>query len=112
MFRMAPKTVGSVRFLNIHEWQSKQLIQKYIIFCVFDILGTEVELNPVKSLSLLKELRILLILSGTNVSLSFCKSHFLVPGCKFVVKAQVLAGGRGKGHWENGMQGGVKLAKT
>ena len=36
----------------------------------------------------------------------------LVPGCKFVVKAQVLAGGRGKGHWENGMQGGVKLAKT
>ena len=36
----------------------------------------------------------------------------LVPGCKFVVKAQVLAGGRGKGHWESGMQGGVKLAKT
>ena len=36
----------------------------------------------------------------------------LVPGCKFVVKAQVLAGGRGKGHWEHGMQGGVKLAKT
>lgn len=28
------------------------------------------------------------------------------------MKAQVLAGGRGKGHWENGMQGGVKLAKT
>ena len=29
MLRMAPKTVGAVRFLNIHEWQSKQLIQKY-----------------------------------------------------------------------------------
>ena len=39
-------------------------------------------------------------------------ADWLVPGCKFVVKAQVLAGGRGKGHWESGMQGGVKLAKT
>lgn len=27
-----------------------------------------------------------------------------------VVKAQVLAGGRGKGHFESGLQGGVKLA--
>ena len=26
-----------------------------------------------------------------------------------VVKAQVLAGGRGKGHFESGLQGGVKL---
>ena len=42
-------------------------------------------------------------------SVVFCNA--LVPGCKFVVKAQVLAGGRGKGHWESGMQGGVKLAK-
>ena len=72
----------------------------------------EVELNLVKSLSLPKELRILPLPSGTNVS-PLCVVHYiLVPGCKFVVKAQVLAGGRGKGHWENGMQGGVKLAKT
>ena len=27
-----------------------------------------------------------------------------------VIKAQVLAGGRGKGHFESGLQGGVKLA--
>ena len=26
-----------------------------------------------------------------------------------VVKAQVLAGGRGKGSWDSGLQGGVKL---
>lgn len=27
-----------------------------------------------------------------------------------VIKAQVLAGGRGKGHFDSGLQGGVKLA--
>lgn len=27
-----------------------------------------------------------------------------------VVKAQVLAGGRGKGHFDSGLQGGVKIA--
>lgn len=49
---------------------------------------------------------------GISVRCFPWESSFLVPGCKFVVKAQVLAGGRGKGHWESGMQGGVKLAKT
>lgn len=29
-----------------------------------------------------------------------------------VVKAQVLAGGRGKGHFANGFQGGVHMAET
>jgi hypothetical protein len=29
---------------------------------------------------------------------------------KSVIKAQVLAGGRGKGTFENGFQGGVKVA--
>ena len=28
---------------------------------------------------------------------------------KYVVKAQVLAGGRGKGHFDNGFQGGVHI---
>ena len=31
-------------------------------------------------------------------------------GGNAVIKAQVLAGGRGKGHFESGLQGGVKLA--
>lgn len=35
-----------------------------------------------------------------------------LPQCTFVVKAQVLAGGRGKGHFDSGLQGGVKLAST
>jgi len=29
-----------------------------------------------------------------------------------VIKAQVLAGGRGKGHFDSGLQGGVKLCYT
>lgn len=33
-------------------------------------------------------------------------------GKPIVVKAQVLAGGRGKGHFDNGLQGGVHLVKT
>jgi succinyl-CoA synthetase beta subunit len=28
---------------------------------------------------------------------------------KLVIKAQVLAGGRGKGHFDSGLQGGVKM---
>jgi succinyl-CoA synthetase beta subunit len=31
---------------------------------------------------------------------------------KYVVKAQVLAGGRGKGHFENGFQGGVHIVDS
>lgn len=31
-------------------------------------------------------------------------------GGDVVIKAQVLAGGRGKGHFDSGLQGGVKLA--
>jgi succinyl-CoA synthetase beta subunit len=32
-------------------------------------------------------------------------------GNAFAVKAQVLAGGRGKGHFENGFKGGVHVVK-
>lgn len=32
-----------------------------------------------------------------------------IPGREWVVKAQVLAGGRGKGHFDNGFQGGVHM---
>ena len=35
----------------------------------------------------------------------------MIIGGAAVIKAQVLAGGRGKGHFDSGLQGGVKLAK-
>ncbi len=40
----------------------------------------------------------------THVSISIGGDHF-------AVKAQVLAGGRGKGHFENGFKGGVHVVK-
>lgn len=37
-------------------------------------------------------------------------SIFMIPGGKdLVVKAQVLTGGRGKGYFESGLEGGVQL---
>lgn len=30
---------------------------------------------------------------------------------EYVIKAQILAGGRGKGHFDNGYKGGVQLTK-
>jgi succinyl-CoA synthetase beta subunit len=33
------------------------------------------------------------------------------PCAEYVIKAQVLAGGRGKGHFDNGFKGGVHLTK-
>lgn len=35
---------------------------------------------------------------------------YLYIGGTAVIKAQVLAGGRGKGHFDSGLQGGVKAA--
>ena len=32
-----------------------------------------------------------------------------IGGNDLVIKAQVLAGGRGKGHFESGLKGGVKV---
>jgi succinyl-CoA synthetase beta subunit len=36
----------------------------------------------------------------------------LIPGVPTVLKAQVLAGGRGKGHFDNGFQGGVQMVDS
>jgi len=36
----------------------------------------------------------------------------LKEGTEFILKAQVHAGGRGKGHLTSGLKGGVKLCKT
>lgn len=57
-----------------------------------------------------------------NILCVFHEKLFIVGWCPFVhstadltgspdvvVKAQVLAGGRGKGSWDSGLKGGVKL---
>ncbi|THH11777.1 hypothetical protein EW145_g412 [Phellinidium pouzarii] len=76
-------SAGQKRFLSIHEYQSVQLLNTYDI-------STPKSL-PAKSPE-----------EAYKVALNF--------GCKdLVIKAQVLAGGRGKGNFDNGFQGGVHL---
>ena len=50
--------------------------------------------------------------NGPNFSFVAPSSEelFPSPGGPAVIKAQVLAGGRGMGHFNSGLQGGVKLA--
>jgi len=46
--------------------------------------------------------------------LSFLNSTFVLKTLdvdEYVLKAQVLAGGRGKGHFNNGFKGGVHVTK-
>jgi len=54
------------------------------------------------------------ILVSSTISSDVLVSSFFSRGCfvgsdKLVIKAQVLAGGRGKGHFDNGFQGGVQM---
>eukprot|EP01108_Squamamoeba_japonica_P000219 TRINITY_DN102_c0_g2_i1.p2 TRINITY_DN102_c0_g2~~TRINITY_DN102_c0_g2_i1.p2 ORF type:complete len:418 (-),score=235.07 TRINITY_DN102_c0_g2_i1:361-1614(-) len=77
-----------VRFINIHEYQSKDLMNQYGV--------------KVQKCSVVGE-------PGGAVK----AAADLGAVDEYVVKAQVHAGGRGKGHFlENGFQGGVHLAKT
>eukprot|EP01091_Cochliopodium_minus_P002541 TRINITY_DN1238_c0_g1_i1.p1 TRINITY_DN1238_c0_g1~~TRINITY_DN1238_c0_g1_i1.p1 ORF type:complete len:434 (-),score=151.32 TRINITY_DN1238_c0_g1_i1:48-1349(-) len=80
------KTLLSVRFLNIHEYQSKELMDKYGVKTQKWRLATAAKQAKKGA----EELN--------------CK--------EYVVKAQIHAGGRGKGTFENGFQGGVHLCKT
>jgi succinyl-CoA synthetase beta subunit len=76
------------RFLNLHEYQSKQLLEQYGVTCQRWKLATNVE-------------------DARAAAQELCRT-----GAKeLVVKAQVHAGGRGKGKFETGFQGGVHLTK-
>jgi succinyl-CoA synthetase beta subunit len=72
--------------MNIHEYQAKQLFEK------FDVATTRgaAANSPEEATKIAR-------LLGTN---------------NLVVKAQIHAGGRGKGTFTNGFQGGVHLCKT
>src|SRR5207237_3343169 len=72
--------------MNIHEYQAKELLQK---FGVATIRGKAAS-TPDEAEQAAREL-------GTN---------------DLVVKAQIHAGGRGKGTFTNGFKGGVHLCKS
>merc|ERR1712241_1149601 len=67
------------------EYQSKGLLQEY-----------DVTVQKFRVASTAEE--------AINISKEF-------PCPEYVIKAQVLAGGRGKGHFDNGFKGGVHLTK-
>lgn len=74
------------RFLSIHEHLSMDLLNKYGIKTPRSIAAHSPE-------------------EAFKAAQSF-------GGKGMVIKAQVLAGGRGKGHFDSGLQGGVHLIKT
>ncbi|KAI8339141.1 hypothetical protein BC941DRAFT_422226 [Chlamydoabsidia padenii] len=74
------------RFLNIHEYLSVDVMRKYGI----NAPNGAVAKSPEEAFEIAKRL-------GSD---------------DLVIKAQVLAGGRGKGHFTNGYKGGVKTFST
>ncbi|KAL4243087.1 Succinate--CoA ligase [ADP-forming] subunit beta, mitochondrial [Abortiporus biennis] len=79
-------SAGQKRFLSIHEYQSVNLLNSYGVPTPKSI--------PAK----------------TPEEAYEAAKHFGNKGC--VIKAQVLAGGRGKGKFDNGLQGGVHVIQT
>jgi succinyl-CoA synthetase beta subunit len=75
--------------MNIHEYQAKQLLAQYgVAVPPGDVCSTAEEAKAI-------------------AEKLFAKGEKLV-----VVKSQIHAGGRGKGTFKSGFQGGVKLCKT
>lgn len=88
---LLPKQVGlarcvPVRFLNLQEFESKQLMEKHGIS--------------------IQEFRV----AGTTEEAKQIAETFKVP--EYVIKAQILAGGRGKGVFDNGFKSGVHITKN
>ena len=76
----------SRRFLNVHEYISYTLLQQHgIPVPKFGVATTKQEAEKIAADLQSKDL---------------------------VIKAQVLTGGRGKGHFKGGLKGGVKLVFT
>lgn len=91
-----------VRRLNLHEYQSKRLMEQYGCNTQSFKMATTVQ----EAQTATSELGIvdldLYAICPTLIS--------LIAGVKeVVVKAQILAGGRGKGVFSSGLQGGVKV---
>jgi len=81
----AATTVVQTRNLNLLEYQSKGLLLDYgVTVQKFKMATNEAE--------------------AASIPAEF-------PCDEYVIKAQVLAGGRGKGHFNNGFKGGVHLTK-
>jgi len=88
--RVAAAPVGAVRHLNLHEYQSKDLMEKF---------GVQVQKGRVAATA--KE--------AGDVARWIRQAN---PGAELILKAQIHAGGRGKGSFDNGFKGGVKICSS
>src|SRR4051812_14260978 len=77
------------QFMNIHEYQAKELLSQY---------GVTVPAGGV--------------CETAETARSIAERLFAQGEKRIVVKAQIHAGGRGKGTFTNGFKGGVKLCDT
>lgn len=78
--------IGAVRNLNLHEYQSAQIMRESGVNVPFGIAVHTVE-DAVKAAATIGDEEV-------------------------VIKSQILAGGRGLGKFTNGLQGGVHIIKT
>lgn len=83
--RLGGQALQQRRFLNLHEFQSKELMQKY-----------GVSIQKFKTAN-----------NGKDAEKAAAELH--VP--EIVLKAQIHAGGRGKGTFSSGLKSGVHLTK-
>ena len=83
--------------MNIHEYQAKELLEK---FGVATTRG-KVASTPDEAEAIAREL------GGSDAATGRVR-----PNGGLVVKAQVHAGGRGKGTFTNGFKGGVHVVKS
>jgi len=81
-------TVTSKRMLNLQEYQSKDLMKKY-----------DVNIQKFH------------IVDSADTSLEAAKDLMNTVAKELVIKAMILAGGRGKGTFDSGLKGGVHLTK-
>lgn len=85
----ASQYVLSKRFINLQEYQSKQLMEQ-----------NNIGIQRFKVVEKIEEVKTILA------------DKKLAEAKEYVIKAQVLAGGRGKGHFRNsGFKGGVRLTR-
>ena len=79
-----------MRHLNLHEYQSKDLLESF---------GCVVQRGRMAASAA----------DAGSVAASLVAAN---AGAELVLKAQIHAGGRGKGVFDNGYKGGVKICKT
>ena len=85
-FQQQRGSLGAVRYLNLHEYQSAQIMRECGVNVPFGIAAHTVD-DAVKAAEQIGD---------ENV----------------VIKSQILAGGRGLGKFTNGLQGGVHIIPT